>query len=448
MKLGPARGVSAVPVGLLQRKCACGGSAGLAGECAECGKKRLTMQRKPASQAEPSAAPPVVHEALRSPGQPLDAATRAFFEPRFGHDFGQVRVHTDAKAVESARATNALAYTVGRDVVFDSGHYAPHSADGRRLLAHELTHVAQQRSAGAAAQASGESANLTVSPADHDAERQADAAADAALSGVKPEIAPNGGQQLQRAPRETRERAEMGLPKGHGGTLPYREATELLKCIQIMGEANAEYCRQEVLGEQPIRPTAGCGWFAVNMKPFTTGVEGTIEFYPDAKICPKCGLIRLVQIVRVFEKPGEEYKWSGKEGPREKVKTDEDKKKGVKAGYFVDHKAENCSKGKGCSLYYREHWTNAAISQDGSNDGATAVKASLWDRPFGDANDVFEFETCARCHDSGDYLGCVDWGFTADNAGAVTATSPFEYAAPSATFNAAIAKFNKYYANK
>ncbi len=90
-------------------------------------------------------APPVVDQVLRSPGRPLDPATRAFFEPRFGHDFSQVRVHTDARAAESARAVGALAYTVGRDVVFGAGQYAPRTSDGQRLVAHELTHVVQQR---------------------------------------------------------------------------------------------------------------------------------------------------------------------------------------------------------------------------------------------------------------------------------------------------------------
>jgi hypothetical protein len=65
-------------------------------------------------------------------------------EARFGHDFGQVRVHTDAKAAESARAVNALAFTVGRNVVFGTGQYAPKTSAGQRLIAHELTHVGQQ----------------------------------------------------------------------------------------------------------------------------------------------------------------------------------------------------------------------------------------------------------------------------------------------------------------
>ena len=103
-----------------------------------------TLQRKAVSDATVSAAPPVVHEALASSGQPLDTGTRTFMEARFGHDFGQVRVHTDARASESARAVNAMAYTVGRDIVFAPGQFAPESHSGRHLLAHELTHVVQQ----------------------------------------------------------------------------------------------------------------------------------------------------------------------------------------------------------------------------------------------------------------------------------------------------------------
>ncbi|HLG14203.1 MAG TPA: DUF4157 domain-containing protein [Blastocatellia bacterium] len=86
-----------------------------------------------------------MHEVLNSPGQPLDTHTRAFMEPRFGHDFSQVRVHADTRAAESARTVNALAYTVGSDIAFGGGEYAPGTKGGRRLLAHELTHVVQQQ---------------------------------------------------------------------------------------------------------------------------------------------------------------------------------------------------------------------------------------------------------------------------------------------------------------
>jgi outer membrane protein OmpA-like peptidoglycan-associated protein len=126
----------------LQRKCACGGSGD--DECT-CAKGGSVLQRT-ASGDTSHVAPPIVHQVLGSPGQPLHPETRAFFEPRFGHDFSAVRVHTDALAAESARAVHARAYTVGSDMAFASGQYSPQSAEGRRLLGHELTHVVQQAS--------------------------------------------------------------------------------------------------------------------------------------------------------------------------------------------------------------------------------------------------------------------------------------------------------------
>src|SRR5215217_1559189 len=156
---------------LLQRKCACGGTPGPTGECTECRAKRLGLQRRSAKQAESAAAPPIVNEVLRSPGQRLDPNTRAFMEPRFGHDFSQVRVHTDERAAASARAVDALAYTVGRDIVFDAGRYAPQTPSGQRLLAHELVHVTQQATAAGAG-----SDVLCVGEPDSAHEQQADVA--------------------------------------------------------------------------------------------------------------------------------------------------------------------------------------------------------------------------------------------------------------------------------
>ncbi|HLJ33068.1 MAG TPA: DUF4157 domain-containing protein [Ktedonobacteraceae bacterium] len=130
--------------GLLQRTCDCGQHAG-GGECAECKKKNGgTLQRASVATSPGIAVLPVVHDVLNSPGQTLDTGTRAFMEPRFSHDFSSVRVHTDSRAADSARSVNALAYTVGRNVVFGAGQYQPGTIAGQRLLAHELTHVVQQ----------------------------------------------------------------------------------------------------------------------------------------------------------------------------------------------------------------------------------------------------------------------------------------------------------------
>jgi hypothetical protein len=116
-------------------------------KCATC-EEEENLQKKSAG-SQPTAAgvaPAIVHEVLRSPGQPLDASSRAYFEPRFGHDFSKVRTYADARAAESAAAVNAHAYTVGGDIVFGAGQHAPGTERGKRLLAHELAHVVQQNS--------------------------------------------------------------------------------------------------------------------------------------------------------------------------------------------------------------------------------------------------------------------------------------------------------------
>src|SRR4051794_35525931 len=91
------------------------------------------------------AAEPLFDNALLSPGHPLDPIIRKAMGSRFGHDFSKVRVHAGESADRSAAAAGALAYTVGSDIVFATGRYSPRTSDGQRLLAHELTHVIQQR---------------------------------------------------------------------------------------------------------------------------------------------------------------------------------------------------------------------------------------------------------------------------------------------------------------
>jgi Domain of unknown function (DUF4157) len=209
---------------LLQRKCACGSSAGLTGQCKECGEQRLIqgvqtqltisqpgdrfeqeadrvaeqvmrspqaqdlakerysnlpsisrwvagsndqinrqatveeeeeeekpetaslLSLKQASGSTNTATPGVASQirTMRGGGQPLDFGLRQFFEPRFGHDFSQVRVHTGSDAAQTTKALNARAYTLGSDIAFASSQYQPETPAGRLLLAHELTHVVQQ----------------------------------------------------------------------------------------------------------------------------------------------------------------------------------------------------------------------------------------------------------------------------------------------------------------
>jgi hypothetical protein len=129
----------------LERDCDCASS----GEtCSRCAGKKKHLQRKPSRVGAVTGFPPIVDDVLGSPGDPLETATRRAFEQRFDRDFSDVRIHTDRRAAESADAVNAKAYTVGSDLVFGHGQFAPSTPEGQRLVAHELTHVLQQRHGG------------------------------------------------------------------------------------------------------------------------------------------------------------------------------------------------------------------------------------------------------------------------------------------------------------
>lgn len=174
--------------GVLQRKCACGNHTVTGGECTECAKKKSALQRKltigasndPLEQeadkvanqvmaiplnsgiksslpriqrysgkaaAGADSVPTSVNSVLTSSGSSLEPALRQGMEQRFGHDFSQVRIHTDSAAEQSAQEVNAHAYTVGNHVVFATGKFMPGTQEGQRLIAHELTHIIQQGAA-------------------------------------------------------------------------------------------------------------------------------------------------------------------------------------------------------------------------------------------------------------------------------------------------------------
>ncbi len=139
------------------------------------------LQRDATGASDLAVAPSIVHDVLSSPGQPLDPATRLFMEPRFGHDFSGVRVHTDGQAAASARDVSANAYTVGRNMVFGAGRFAPETHEGRRLIAHELTHVVQQTDLNGirAGQSNGKDSQSNIFPLAQQNQGEAEGSSDA-----------------------------------------------------------------------------------------------------------------------------------------------------------------------------------------------------------------------------------------------------------------------------
>lgn len=148
-------------------------------------------------------APPLAHDVLRSPGQPLDAATRHDMEQQFGQDFGHVRLHADAQAAASAEAVHARAYTVGADIVLGAGELAPATVRGRRLLAHELAHVVQQGQTPARPGLSRSGIVLARQPVD-DERAKAVAEAEAVLASVDQTLADADQEDEPEKPKPSR----------------------------------------------------------------------------------------------------------------------------------------------------------------------------------------------------------------------------------------------------
>ncbi|HEV7890894.1 MAG TPA: DUF4157 domain-containing protein, partial [Pyrinomonadaceae bacterium] len=210
----PAEGAWAstgAPARVLQRKCVCGKNTAGGGECGACERAGDRVIRRASADGSSfgGEVPPVVNEVVGSQGSSLDAATRSLMESRFGHDFSRVRVHTDARAGESAEAVGAHAYTLGRHIAFGAGRYAPETAEGRRLLGHELTHVVQQSGSTAASQSGAH------------AEREADENGlrlAAGQTGLRASAAPAGLLQLEEKKGEEKKKPSAEISGEQTGT--------------------------------------------------------------------------------------------------------------------------------------------------------------------------------------------------------------------------------------
>jgi LysM repeat protein len=400
----------------LQRKCACGGSGGSEGECEECKAKKL--QRKTTSTGESGLAPAIVHEVLRFPGSPLDAATRNFFEPRYGHDFSHVRVHSDSRAAESAEAVDALAYTVGSDIVFAHGQHAPDSGAGRVLLAHELTHIVQGENRSFT---NGSSALPIGSPEDA-AEHEADAAV---------------------------EKIETGQP------------------VSPIAMTAEPVVRRERSGKE--RVPNGEFTFEMKKKPHGLKEDVHITFSPDAG-GPSTKVIKFIQIVRLTDsRTGETIPW-GTISPEEAIKDKLGPQKNegnVQAGFIVDVVAKD--------LKPREKKSDPSLSPEyphlqgsysggmvGPHPGCVGCDLPLGKRdvtmddtgPGGIPNrDVtFDFESAAYSEDLGIFYGSVRWHFRQLPSSQDSDSFPDErfYVSPtvSDTLRASIVEFNKVLKNK
>jgi len=161
---------------IIQRKCACGMAVSAPhNECADCQAKRLPVQRQATEAADQSSLPSSVEEVMRSgSGEPLLKNIQEYMETALGVDLGGVRIHTGPQAARASQDISAAAFTHGQNIYFGAGRYQPDTIDGKRLLAHELTHTIQQRNGAVATARDGFSVSQPDDPYEQEADRVAD----------------------------------------------------------------------------------------------------------------------------------------------------------------------------------------------------------------------------------------------------------------------------------
>ncbi|MBF2065982.1 MAG: DUF4157 domain-containing protein [Calothrix sp. C42_A2020_038] len=387
---------------ILQRQCnSCGQKTVVGGECAECQKNKPLLQRLASSQAEVGEVPPIVHEVLNSFGKPLDETTRTFMESRFGQDFSTVRVHTDTQAAESAQAVNALAYTVGRDIVFGTGQYAPGTHAGKRLLAHELTHVVQQN-----ATAQMQTMALEIATSEDVYEQEAETVATQIVGGdsvrVQGSLSSSSIRRLQRQRRQDT----------HAGVF------EMTQHAPLGGPTFSPQAQYNVRLEFLPYPVVDCERIAMTQTVVST-YAGNLVYGSTARRDRSLTAAEGTEGVGIDRLSGRSQPYYGTNNA------------GNTAGiaHFGSRTAGNRPD---------RAWIEDTPGFDGSNPASS--------RTAGDTMSQ-QFETCAICTQGRDinaYYGCVSWGFNIDVSNNFTesAFALVSRGTPSADFLAAARKWN------
>jgi hypothetical protein len=357
------------------------------------------VERKASGLARHSEVPAIVHEVLRSPGQPLNAATRAFMEPRFGHDFSSVRVHADAKAAESARAVGALAYTVGRNVIFDSRRCPPDDAKSRRILAHELIHVLQQMNI-----AQLQSATLEMGTPGDAYEREANTIAAQALSG--------DGAHINRISKLSVRRMQMQtIQDTHAGLF------ELAQHDQLGGPTFSPQAQYRVRIEFFPYPVVNCERIAM-VQTAVSRVAGALTAGSAAATARSLTAAEGTEGVHIDRLSGRTQPYYGTTN--------------AGAAGALTHFGSRTG----------AHAPDRAWMQDIPGFSGTAASSRTAGQTLSQ-----HFETCAICTQGTDlnaYYGCVSWGFDIDAHDNFTeaAFRRVSKGTPSADFLAAARRWN------
>lgn len=385
----------------MQRSCACGNKSG-GGQCSKCQQKASSHQHGVEDHtSEKSPVTSTVSEILSTTGAPLDPSARAFMEPRFGHDFSQVRVHTDPRAAESAREMKANAYTVGDHIVFGA-RYAPGTAQGHRLLAHELTHVVQQGVGGP----SGPHFSKILSERSDPSEIEAEASAERIMS---------GGPVHVTQPASALVQGDLGDALGIGAAV--------VGGLGLLGLGIAA-----LAGAFSGRRRWSISQANTDGTPYASDVD--ITFNPD-KDTTNCSEIAFVQSVKFMDATS-----------RTSVETIPNYvSRRTNTGWTLDRVDQRSYGWYG----YNNNGRPSGNVSPGSSP-TPLRSATLHDRPSDStSNTIMQFETCAICRagtDVNKVYSCFHWGFSADAANHLESLPTSEAAAPSAEFAESVRQWN------
>jgi hypothetical protein len=390
-------------------------SAPRAGSCA-CGGGCPRCRNKSGADR----APPIVHDVLRTPGAPLAEDVQAQMEERFGRNLNHVRIHADHQAAQSARAVGAAAYTVGSHVAFDSGRYAPHTASGRRTLAHELTHVLQQRGA------SPDSA-LRIGPSGDAAEQEADRVAASVVSGAAAPVQVRAHSSMQMLRRQDYG-VDGAIRSGHMTPVPGVHDT-LFSAQDCFGRPG---CSVDFMFQHAYTGTyeTGAGGRTLRAARVTIHANHTAE-------CGTCDTLEVVQVLRdishdasgatVLREPSDAPLPSGTAMTPElermyrarHLRSGWDDPHAPSRGWRVDAATpRDTAPGYDSTDPFYTH-TPAGRAGTGGHDAVIQDTPTNFDT---DTNVGRDFQTCLICTRGGarSVLGCLTWGMYIDALGQVS----------------------------
>ncbi len=357
----------------------------------------LRVSRHSAGASSPphiSDAPLAVDKVLRSAGEPLEASVRAFMEPRFGHDFGNVRVHSNRAAAKSAGEISARAYTVGNHIVFGAGEYAPASDAGRQLLAHELAHTIQQGAS-------------TPHPAT-ESNGGRDSAPVAPQRSSVPRLQRLSAPLIQRVPTDATVEAGTGVgPAIAAGTMTTEPAihNQTVMADNCFGREGCNirfHFNKAYKGDYNY---VGGGGRTVR------GVYVKISASYAPAACGPCHELRLLQVLRFITQTGGRMVSAEPDTNVRKDRAGWGSASSRSRGWMVD--VEDTS----TNPYYSSSW----VGQTGSS----TRPARLWDTPGHWAtatNAGRELDTCLICSPASGastVLACIRWGYYIDSSGTV-----------------------------